>query len=316
MLERLNLATRWLKVPEGIRSRLEMTWSVFRMAILEWSRHNTSLMGAALAYYAVFSLGPLLLIVTAIAGLVYGDEAVRGELVGEFKGALGETGARAVEAVVAGASSVESGQIAAVVGIALLIFVALYVVTALKTALNTIWNVDASQEAAGWWYLRTYSTSFAGIIVLGVLVTVSLFVSAALTALAEDLFGASQGRVVQIADFAASLVVLTIFFAALFKWFPDTHVAWQDVWLGAAFTALLFNFGKMAISWYIATRSFESTYGAAASVLVLLLWAYYAAQIVLFGAEVTHAYAHERGSRRRENGERTSKHCTDVPGAA
>jgi membrane protein len=266
-------------------------------------------MGAALAYYSVFSMGPLLLIVTSIAGLLFGQDAVRGSLGAQFRGLLGDTGSKAIEAMLAGASSPQSGRIAAITGVVLLFVAALGVVVQLKDAMNTIWNVEEPREVGLWWYLRTYLVSFAGILGLGFLLAVSLVVSAGLAAVSSWSSTAVVGETV---NFVASLAILAVLFAMLFKWFPDTEIAWQDVIPGAIATAILFNVGKFAIGWYIGTQGLESTYGAAASIVVLLIWVYYSAQIVLFGAEITHAYACERGSRRSEAADTPAPHSANL----
>jgi membrane protein len=267
-------------------------WSLLSTAINNWFRHRSARLGAALAYYSVFSLGPLLLIVTATAGLIFGADAVRGSLSGQFRGLLGETGSQAVEAMLKGAASSTSGGWSAAIGIALLLVAALGVVVQLKDALNTIFEAKEPENAGIAWYARVYGISFAGILALGFLLAVSLVISAALAAFSAWISdSAAAGILLQVLNFVISLAVLTLLFAMLFKWFPDTPLAWAEVWPGAFATALLFNVGKAAISWYIGTQGLESTYGAAASIVVLLVWVYYSAQIVLFGAELTRAYA-------------------------
>jgi membrane protein len=275
-----------------------LVWRILKTAAFEWFRHRSPRMGAALAYYSVFSMGPLLLLVAAIAGTFFGQDAVRGRLTEQFRSLLGPSGGRAVEAMLAGAAQPAASQVAAIVGIALLIVAAVGVMAQLKDAMNTIWNVEESKETSLWWYVRNYSISFAGIFVLGFLLTVSLVVSAVLSALSDWTGAAADSAILQFVNFLVSLAFLSLLFAMLFKWFPDTPIAWTDVWLGAATTALLFNLGKQLIGWYVGTQGFESTYGAAASIVVLLIWIYYSAQIVLFGAELTHAYSAETGSRR------------------
>jgi membrane protein len=283
-----------------------MILKVLKTASDQWLRHRSARLGAALAYYSVFSMGPLLLIVAGVAGLFFGAEAARGSLTAQFRSLLGETGSKAVEAMLAGASSEQSGRLAAITGVILLLVAALGVVVQLKDAMNTIWNVEEPRQASLWWYVRTYLISFAGILGLGFLLAVSLVVSAGLAALSS--WSGSAAAIGEAINFAASLAILTVLFAMLFKWFPDTAVAWRDVLPGAVATAVLFNLGKFAIGWYIGTQGLESTYGAAASIVVLLVWVYYAAQIVLFGAELTHAYAVEGGSRRAETPEAGSAH--------
>jgi membrane protein len=267
-------------------------WTLLTTAATNWSRHRSARLGAALAYYSVFSFGPLLLIVTSIAGFFFGADAARGSLTVQLRELLGQTGAMAVEAMLKGAASSTSGQWSAAVGIVLLLAAALGVVVQLRDALNTIFEVKEPENAGVTWYIWVYGTSFAGILALGFFLAVSLVLSTALAAFSTRISGsAGEGIFFEIINFAVSFGVLILLFAMLFKWFPDTQMEWRDVWPGALATALLFNFGKSAISWYIGTQGLESTYGVAASVVVLLIWVYYSAQIVLFGAELTYAHA-------------------------
>ena len=242
----------------------------------------------------------MLLIVISIAGILFGEDAARGSLTAQFRDLLGPAGAQAVEAMLKGASSVTGGGVTAFFGILLLFVAALGVVVQLKDALNTIWDAPEPEGSGFHWYLRTYVISLAGVMALGFLLIVSLVVSTVLAAVTtwagravgnEALLGQAMSTLI-------SLGLLTVLFAMLFKWFSDTEIAWRDVLPGALVTALLFNFGKFAIGWYIGTQGPESTYGAAASIVILLIWVYYSAQIVLFGAELTHAYATEAGSLR------------------
>ena len=288
-----------------------MAWQVFTTAVNQWFEHRSARLGAALAYYSVFSMGPLLLIVTSVAGLFFGAEAVRSGLSSQFNALLGQTGSKAIEAMLEGASSKQSGHIAALTGVVLLLVAALGVVSQLKDAINTIWNVAEPKDISVSWYVRTYLVSFAGILGLGFLLAVSLVISTALAAVSSQL---STGTTVigVLLNTAASLLLLSILFAMLFKWFPDTEVAWGDVMPGAIATAVLFNLGKFAIGWYIGKQGLESTYGAASSIVVLLVWVYYSEQIVLFGAELTHAYATKVGSQRKKGPEETLSHSATV----
>jgi membrane protein len=262
-------------------------WAVLTTAANDWLRHHDARLGAALAYYSVFSMGPLLLIVVSIAGLFFGGDAVREALTGQFRSFLGPTGSQAVEAMLKGASSPSSGVLSAIVGVVLLLVSALGVVVQLKDALNTIWETKEPESAGVWWYLRTYLISFAGILGLGFLLAVSLVISTSLAAVSSWL-GGGESLFWQLVNFVVSLAMFSTLFAMLFKWFPDAAVSWRNALLGGLTTALLFNVGKLAIGWYIGTQGLESTYGAAASIVVLLIWVYYSAQIVLFGAEMTH----------------------------
>ena len=272
-------------------------WLLVKQAAQDWLKHRSPRLGAALAYYAVFSLGPLLLIVVAVAGVFFGADAVRNSLEAQFKGLIGENGAQAIHAMIAGAASATTGKTASAVGIILLLVAALGVVVQLKDALNTIWEVDQGGKTGVWAFARSYVVSLAGILGLGFLLAVSLILSTALAAITAS-FGmsASEGIFWHSVDLVLSLVVLSLLFGMLFKFFPDAAIQWQDVWPGAFVTAVLFEVGKMAIAWYIGMESLQSTYGAAASLVVLLIWIYYASQIVLFGAELTHVYAVQRRS--------------------
>ena len=287
---------------------------VLTTAVAQWFRHRSPRLGAALAYYSVFSMGPLLLLVIAVAGLFFGPDAVRGSLSVQFKSLLGATGSTAIEAMLAGASSKPASHVAAVLGVLLILVSAVGVVAQLKDAMNTIWNVEDPKETSVWWYVRTYVVSLVGVLALGLLLTIALVLSAALSAISSAVGGEAAAASTQwhVIDFVVSLTILAALFAMLFKWFPDTEVAWHDVWFGAIVTALLFNVGKLLIGWYVGSQGLESTYGAAASIIVLLIWVYYSAQIVLFGAELTHAYAAERGSRRRQGLNSVSANKSDT----
>jgi membrane protein len=261
-------------------------WNVLVTASNDWVRHRDARLGAALAYYSVFSLGPLLLIVVSVAGLFFGREAVSFALNSQLRNLLGAAGSQAVEAMLQGAGSQVGGSIAAVAGVVLLMF-ALGVVVQLKDALNTIWETKEPEHSGLWEYLRTYLVSFAGILGLGFLLAVSLVINTALTGLSSWL-GAGETLLWALVNFIISLVVLSALFGMLFKWLPDADVSWPDAMMGGFITALLFNIGRTAISWYVGLQGLESSYGAAASLVVLLIWIYYSAQILLFGAEVTH----------------------------
>jgi len=277
----------------SLARRRTLMWTVLGSAASSWLRHRSPRLGAALAYYSVFSLGPLLLIVVSIAGVFFGGDAVREALTAQFRSLLGPIGSQAVEAMLKGASSPGSGVLSGLVGVVLLLVAALGVVVQLKDALNTIWETRAPESMGLWPYLRTYLVSFAGIMALGFLLAVSLVVSTALSALSAWL-GAGEALAWQALNFAVSLAILGALFALLFRWFPDAEVGWRSALVGGFATALLFNLGRLAIGWYIGTQGLESTYGAAASVVVLLIWVYYSAQIVLFGAEITHVLERTR----------------------
>jgi membrane protein len=266
-----------------------MSWRVWSMAYEGWLRHRCARLGAALAYYSVFSVGPLLLILTSIAGLFLGQEEARRALMVNLREQMGETGSQAVETLLSGASSEQSGMFAAISGGVLLIVGALGVVVQLKDALNTIWEVDRAKHATWWSVIRSYLMSLAGILALGVLLAASIVVSTALNTIVDWAIAGTSQLLWQAIAFVLSSAVLTILFALLFRLFPDAPVEWRAVWPAAAVTAVLFQLGTFAISWYVGTQALRSTYGAAASVVVLLICVYYSAQIVLFGAELARA---------------------------
>lgn len=268
-------------------------WNLLTTAASDWVRHRDARLGAALAYYSVFSLGPLLLIVVSIAGLLFGEDAVRTALTGQFQSLLGPLGSQAIETMLKGAGSQASGTLAAALGVILLLVAAVGVVAQLKDAINTIWETKEPEVAGLWWYARSYLISFAGIMGLGFLLAMSLVISTALSALSAWM-GGGESLFWQAVNFLISLGVLTLLFAMFFRWFPDGPVDWEDAWRGGLVTAALFNVGKLAIAWYIGSQGLESTYGAAASVVVLLVWVYYSAQIVLFGGEITHVYGRQK----------------------
>ncbi|HMG77398.1 MAG TPA: YihY/virulence factor BrkB family protein [Xanthobacteraceae bacterium] len=268
---------------------------------VSWSNHRCSMMGAALAYYSIFSFGPLLVISTAIAGLVFGPDAVHGEIAAQVAGLLGDAGAQALETLLAAANRPYQGALATIFGIGTLLFAAVGVVAQLKEALNTVWGVETSNNSSGLLQLiRTYVISLAGVLSLGFLLLVSLIFTAVLAAIGKFVAPYFPEAAFQITGSAVSFGFVTILFAMMFKWLPDTQVDWRDVWLGAALTAALFEIGKFLIGFYVGKQALESTYGAATSLVMLLIWVYYSAQIVLFGAEFTHVYARRRGIGRAE----------------
>jgi membrane protein len=274
-------------------------WEIIKAAAAQWLEHNDARLGAALSYYSVFSIGPLIVIAIAIAGLLFGQDAVRGEVTEALKGLLGDTGARAIEAMLADASKPKQGIIATIIGLGTLIFAAVGVVVQLKDALNTVWEAKTPSGQGLWNYVRTYVLSLAGVLSLGFLLLISMLVTTALSATGKLLVPYIPEAALQALNFALSFGVISMLFAMMFKWLPDADIRWRDVWIGAFATAGLFEIGKLLIGLYIGKQGLESTYGAAASIVVVLIWVYYSAQIVLFGAELTNSYAKARGSLRR-----------------
>ena len=276
-------------------------WAPLAETFNDWSEHKDARLGAALAYYSVFSLGPLIVIAISIAGLAFGQEAVQGQVTGAIRGLLGDTGAQAVEAMLKGADRPREGMVATILGLGTLLFAAIGVVVQLKDALNTVWDVKSPPGKGLWRFARTYVLSLAGVLALGFLLLISLLLTAALSAVGKYIAPYLPEGALQIAGSAASFAVISVLFAMMFKWLPDTRVEWRDVWLGAILTAALFELGKFVIGFYIGKQGLESTYGAAASIVVVLIWIYYSAQLVLMGAEFTKVYARRYGSRRSKS---------------
>jgi membrane protein len=278
--------------------------SLFRQAVEAWSEDYAPSMGAALAYYTLFSIAPLLLIVIGVAGLVFGDDAARGEIFGQLRDLMGEEGAAAVERLLANASKPEGGMIATVTGTAMLLLGAMTVFGELQNALDRIWRAPARKTASGWWNLvRSRLLSFGMILGIAFLLMVSLVISALLSALGKfwgTIFGGGWEAVAHGLDIAVSFAIVTLLFAVIYKLIPRVQVRWRDVWTGAAVTAALFAVGKFLIGLYIGKSSVASAFGAAGSVVVMMVWVYYSAQIFLLGAEFTWVYAHTYGSRRGE----------------
>jgi membrane protein len=264
---------------------MERLWMITKTAALNWSRHRDARQGAALAYYSVFSIGPVIVIAIAVAGLAFGREAVN-----------------AVQAMLADAGRPRQGRLATVLGFGALMFAAIGVVVQLKDALNIVWEVKEPQAEGVWQFLRSYVISLAAVLALGFLLLTSMIVTAAVAAFAHHASAYVQEWVLHLVSTLISFGVISILFAMMFKWLPDAAVDWYDVWLGATVTAALFELGKSAIGFYIGKQGLESTYGAAASIVVVLIWVYYSAQIVLMGAEITHAFAMHQGSIRKRDG--------------
>ena len=272
-----------------------------RQAVASWQADYAPSMGAALAYYTVFSVAPLLLIVISVAGLVFGQDAARGEIFGQLSGLMGPQGAAAVEGLLETVNKPKEGIVATLIGVVLLILGATTVLGELQNALDRIWRAPARNERGGLWQLLTGRLlSFGMIMGIGFLLMVSLVASAALSALGRWWAPAFGGwaLLAQAVNFIVSFGMVTAGFAFIYKLMPRVRVAWRDVWVGAAVTALLFTIGKHLIGLYIGTSSVASGFGAAGSLGVVLVWVYYSAQIFLLGAEFTWVYAHSHGSLR------------------
>lgn len=266
-------------------------WRLARRTVEAWTEDYAPSMGAALSYYALFSIAPLLLIVIGVAGYFFGAQAARGEIFQQIAALIGPEGAAAVEGLVASARRPESGILAVLIGTALLVTGASTVFGELQNALDRIWRAPARVQAKGWWkLLRARVLSFGMILGIAFLLMVSLILSAVVSALG-DWWG------LHALDMLFSFGLTTMLFAMIYKVIPRVRIAWSDVWIGAAVTAALFAVGKWLIGLYIGRSSTASAFGAAGSLVVLMLWVYYSSQIFLLGAEFTRLYAEEHGSR-------------------
>ena len=264
-----------------------------------WIDDYAPSMGAAISYYTVFSIAPLLLIVIAVAGLVWGRDAVQGQIVGQLSGLIGTEGATGVQALIESADKPTKGLVATAISIVVLVVGATTVFAELQSALDRIWKVQQAPKVSGIWAtLRTRLLSLGFILGLGFLLMVSLVSSAALAAFGSWTQGLLPGweLLLQLLNTLLSLGIATVLFAMIYKIMPQAKVGWPDVWIGAAVTALLFEVGKILIGLYIGKSSITSSFAAAGSLVVLLVWVYYSAQIFLLGAEFTWVYANDHGS--------------------
>jgi membrane protein len=262
-----------------------------------WTQDNALRLSAALAYYSIFSIAPLLIIAVSVAGLVLGQEAVRGELDGQLTAYVGPQASAAVQSMVQSASRPSDGWLGATVGFAVLLLGASGVFGQLKDALNTVWEVKVKAKSGVLGFVLERLVSFSMVLVIGFLLLTSLLMTTALAALSgyiETRLGVPE-FVGALLGFAVSMSVVTLLFAFIFKVLPDARVEWRNVWIGAGVTAFLFELGKFGLSFYLGRESTASSFGAAGSVVLLLLWVYYASCILLFGAEFTRVYARETG---------------------
>jgi len=280
---------------------LRDAWELTKETMTEWDQDKVSRLAAALAYYTAFSLAPLLVISIGLAGIVLGEEAAQGQIVTQLQDLIGIQGARLIEEMIAASRRPAESIPATVAGFAVLIFGATGVFGQLQDALDTIWEVQP-RPGRGWrGIVRDRFLSFTMVLGCGFLLLVSLVMSAGLSAVGEYLSGylPLPEAVLQVFNLVVSLAIVTLLFALIFKVVPDAKVAWRDVWIGAGITAVLFSLGKLAIGLYLGRSTVASTFGAAASLAILLIWIYFSAQILFIGAEFTHVYAKRFGSRIR-----------------
>jgi membrane protein len=269
-------------------------------AITEWFEHRASSKGAALAFYTLFSLAPILVLVIAVAGLFYGQEAARGELFFQLRGLFGNGGAEAIQLILAGTQNEDQGKLATLIAGALLLFGATSVFAELKSSLDEIWQLPPLTTGTLWDTIRTRLLSFGMVLVLGFLLMVSLVVSAALAVVEKIMNSYWQGwaTVMTGLNYIISFVVIAALFGVIYKMLPRIKLSWRDVVIGALGTAALFTLGKFVIGLYIGNSGVTDSFGAAGSLIAVLLWVYYSAQIFFLGAEFARQYALQLGSLR------------------
>jgi membrane protein len=267
--------------------------------VSKWSEINAPRQGAALSFYTMLSIAPLLVVSIAIAGMAFGEQAARGQIVWQIQNLVGREGGQAIQAMLEHARRPDTGVLAGLFGIVTLLFGASGVFIELRDSLNLIWGVRAKHSSGLKAMVRDRFTAFTMVIGIGFLLMVSLVANAAITA-AGHFFGGFlplSEAVLHIVNIVVSFVGVTLCFALLYKAVPDARIEWRDVWMGAAVTAALFTAGKFLIGLYIGKAALSSTYGAAGSLVVFLVWVYYSAQAFYLGAEFTHAFAERHGSR-------------------
>jgi membrane protein len=277
-----------------------LIWEVLKDAFREFSEDKVSRLGAALAYYGIFSIAPLLLIAAGISGLIFGQQAAQGGMLDQVKVTVGPNAGRALQDILEATERTGGSVTATVLGVVLLFFGASSVFVQLQDALNTIWHVTP-KPGRGWWtMIRERLLSFAIVMAVGIVLLASLILSAALSAANKFLTPTALpggSAVWHAINGLVSLGLVTLLLALVFKFLPDVKLAWHDVWIGAAVTAGCFSVGKFLIGLYLAHSSTASAFGAAGSVVILLVWVYYSSQIVLFGAEVTRQVLRRSGRR-------------------
>ncbi len=273
---------------------------LLRVTLRRFSEDKVMRMAAALSYYTTFSLAPLLILAIAISGMVFGREAAQGHIMAQISGLVGTESAAAIQSMIEAANRPAAGALATVIGIVTLLFGATGVFSELRDGLNDIWDVE---DHTGFTTMLKQRAKLFGLVLgIGFLLTVSLVISAAVSGLGAVLGGMMPipEFVLHLLDFSVSFAVISVLFATLYKFVPSTQVAWHDVWIGSTATSFLFVLGKLILGLYLGKGSVASSYGAAGSVLIILLWVYYSGIILYIGAEFTRVYADRHGSRRNQ----------------
>lgn len=274
-------------------------WGLFREAINDWIEDKASQQGAALAFYSVLSLAPLVVISLSVAGLFFKDKhEVANRFMGQVESMVGKDGAQAIGGMVQSSDEPKTGTLAATLGIITLLFGASGVFGQLQETMNSIWDVKPKASSSIWAFIHHRFLSFAMVLGTGFLLLVSLVLSTAIGAVGEFFIASRPGleAVIHLGNELVSFLVMTALFAMMFKLLPDTQVAWRDVWVGALITAALFTVGKLVIGLYLGKSAIGSAYGAAGSLVVLIVWVYYSAQVLFLGAELAHTQAEWRSA--------------------
>jgi membrane protein len=268
-------------------------WDFVKQSAAAWMEDDAMTLSAALSYYTIFSIAPLILIAVAVTGLVFGEDATRGQIFSSLSGLLGENGAAAIQTFVQASSLKSSGIIATVVGVGTLLVGSTSAFAQLQDSLNQIWKVKAKPGKGIWMMVRQRLLSFSLILVIAFLLLVSLLVTAILSAVGKFASDHLPGGSVlwQVLNFAVSFGITGLLFAAIYKILPDVKLAWKDVWMGGGITAFFFTLGKLMIGLYLGHSGIASTYGAAGSAVIILLWTYYSTAVLFFGAEYTRFYS-------------------------
>jgi len=270
--------------------------TIFETAFGSWNKHEGPRLGAALSFYTVLSLSPLIILVVALAGLVFTQSTAQTHILSQVQAMIGPQGGKAVEAMLENAQKPAAGIVGTAIGLLSLLFGASSVFTELRSVLNMIWEVNPQKTAGIVGMVRERFFSFGMVLSIGFLLLVSLVLSTVLAAMGKFFGGLlpMPSPVLVALNFLISFIGIAVLFALIFRFVPETKVRWSDVWLGAIVTAMFFTLGKTLIGLYLGKSSVASAYGAAGSIIVVIVWVYYSAQIFFFGAEFTHAYAEDR----------------------
>jgi len=296
-------AIHWMKpglsAVSTASTNITVVWALLKESCFAWLEDNARSTGAALTFYAILSLAPVLIVATAVAGLGFWQRVAQAEVLRQIQALVGETSARVLQAAILSANRPTFGAIASTIGVGTMLIGASGAFVELQDALNKIWRVERKSGSILLSAIRQRLLSFSLVLGAGLLLLLSLVSSAALGAVERAIGHLLPWPVfsLELGDFLLSFGVITLLLALIFKLLPDTEIAWNDVWIGAAIASLLFTTGKVLIGLYLGRSVVTSAYGAVSSPLVVLVWMYYSAQILLFGAEITHVYANRHGSR-------------------